>query len=131
MKKNEIPQDESALKGWTREVFYAKNNEGKYEQGLSTGWSVKKAALDSAWEEVNKNIEEAHQKVKNNIASPIFYYMELRLMDVSVLSQYVGFWKWRVKRHFKPTVFKKLSNKVLQKYADVFEIEIEQLKNFK
>lgn len=131
MNKNEIPQDESALKGWTREVFYAKNNEGKYEQGLSTGWSVKKAALDSAWEEVNKNIEEAHQKVKNNTASPIFYYMELRLMDVSVLSQYVGFWKWRVKRHFKPTVFKKLSNKVLQKYADVFEIEIEQLKNFK
>lgn len=131
MKKNEIPQDESALKGWTREVFYAKNNEGKYEQGLSTGWSVKKAALDSAWEEVNKNIEEAHQKVKNNTASPILYYMELRLMDVSILSQYVGFCKWRVKRHFKPTVFKKLSNKIVQKYADVFEIDIEQLKNFK
>ncbi|MCO5258594.1 MAG: hypothetical protein M9916_00425 [Crocinitomicaceae bacterium] len=131
MKKSDIPQDESALKGWTREVFYAKNDDGKYEAGLSTGWSVKKDALDGAWDEVNKNVEDARQQVVAGKLSPIYYYMELRLMDVGVLAQYVGFWKWRVKRHFNPTIFKKLSDDVLQKYADVFEIDVEQLKNFK
>ena len=37
---------------------------------------------------------------------------------------------WRVKRHFKPRVFKKLSAKVLQKYADAFEISVAELKAF-
>jgi len=34
-----------------------------------------------------------------------------------------------VKRHFKPSVFKKLSRKKLKKYAEVFEISIKKLKN--
>ncbi len=131
MKKSEIPQDESALKGWTREVCYAKNEEGNYEQGLSTGWSVKKDALDGAWNEVERKIQEALNLVNTGKASPVLYYMELKLMDVSVLSHYTGFWKWRIKQHFKPSKFNKLSNKVLQKYADVFEISVEQLKNIK
>ena len=50
-------------------------------------------------------------------------------MDVSVLASYVEIWQWRVKRHFKPSVFKKLNSKVLQKYADVFEISIDELKH--
>ena len=48
MKKSDIPQDEGPLKGWTREVCYAKNEDGKYERGLSAGWSVKNDALDRA-----------------------------------------------------------------------------------
>jgi hypothetical protein len=38
-------------------------------------------------------------------------------------------WKWRVKRHFKPTVFAKLNDKILKKYADAFAISVDQLKN--
>ena len=44
-------------------------------------------------------------------------------------ASYVGFWQWRVKRHLKPKVFKKLSEKTLQKYADVFEISLNELKH--
>lgn len=131
MKKSDIPQDESPLKGWTREVCYAKNEEGRYERGLSTGWSVKKEALDSAWSEVDRKVNEALELVRSGKASPILYFMELKLMDVGVLAHYTGFWKWRVKRHFNPKRFTKLSDSVLQKYADVFEISVEQLKNFK
>jgi hypothetical protein len=120
MKKSEIPQDEGPLKGWTREVCYAKNEDGKYERALSTGW-----------DEVNKSVEDALEQVRKGKVSPIFYFMELKLMDIGVLAQYTGFWKWRVKRHFNPIRFKKLSDKVLKRYADVFEMSIEQLKNFK
>ena len=57
--------------------------------------------------------------------------MELNKMDLSILSSYVGIWKWKVKRHFKPAVFQKLSDKTLAKYAEVFEISIEGLKKIK
>jgi hypothetical protein len=50
-------------------------------------------------------------------------------MDISILSSYTGFWKWTVKRHLKPSVFKKLSDQKLQKYAEIFEISIDELKN--
>jgi len=36
---------------------------------------------------------------------------------------------WRVKRHFKPTVFARLSVKTLAKYAEAFNLTIEQVKN--
>jgi hypothetical protein len=52
-------------------------------------------------------------------------------MDLTTLAGYVGIWKWKVKRHFKPNVFNKLNNKILSKYAEVFDITIDQLKNFK
>lgn len=131
MKKSEIPQDDSPLRGWTREVFYAKNEKGQYERGLSTGWSVKTDALEEAWGEVETRTKEALDLVKSNQASPILYFMEKSLMDVGVLSHYTGIWKWRIKRHLKPTHFAQLNDKLLKKYADAFEITIDQLKNFK
>jgi hypothetical protein len=57
--------------------------------------------------------------------------MELNKMDPSILSSYVGIWIWNVKRHFKPSVFQKLSDKTLGKYAEVFQISIEELKKIK
>ena len=55
--------------------------------------------------------------------------VELHKMDVGILASYVGFWQWKVKRHFKPSVFKKLSDKTLNKYADAFDISIDELKS--
>jgi hypothetical protein len=53
--------------------------------------------------------------------------MELHKMDLGVLASYAGIWKWRVKRHFKPSVFNKLNQKTLQKYAEVFEVSVSEL----
>lgn len=131
MKKNELPQDQSALQNFTREVCYVKNNEGKYETDLSIGWEAKKVALDKAWEEIESRIEDARKQVEVGKVSPVLYYMELKLMDLSVLSGYSGFWKWQIKRHMKPSVFKRLSVRQLRKYADAFDISIEELQNIK
>lgn len=130
MKKEELPQDKSALEGYTRDVCYVKNAEGKYEKVLSTGWNVKSEALDNAWNDINHRIEDARKAVINGKKSPIYYFFELRLMDMMVLSGYTGFWGFTIKRHMKPNVFKKLNDKKLQKYADAFEISLEELKNF-
>ena len=82
-------------------------------------------------EEINERIAVAKEKVINGEISSICYFMELHKMDISILSSYVGLWKWRVKRHFKPKVFATLSDKILQKYAAIFSISIEDLRNFK
>lgn len=131
MKKKEVPQDKSALENYTRELCYAKNSEGKYETTLSTGWDVKADALDIAWDEVKRKVEEARIEVKEGRKSPVLYFMELKLMDVKILSAYTGFWKFFVKRHMKPSVFNKLPDEKLAVYAKVFEINVDELKNFK
>jgi hypothetical protein len=128
MKKEEIPQDDGALNKLTREVVYAVDSSGKYSTQLSTGWEVKIKALDVAWDDVAQRIEDARQKVLNNQASPILYFIELRLMDIGIVSAYTGFWKWTIRRHLKPSVFKKLPDKKLQQYADAFNVTVEELK---
>ena len=130
MKKEDLPQDKSALENFTREVCYVKNKDGKYEAGLSTGWEAKTVALDQAWDEIDRRVEEAKQDVLAGKSSPIAYYLEKSLMDLMVLSGYTGFAQWRIKRHLKPNVFKRLSDKKLQKYAEAFEIALEDLKQF-
>ena len=131
MKKDEIPQDDGALNKLTREVVYAVDASGKYSTELSTGWDVKIKALDLAWEDIEKRIEAAKQKVLNNEASPILYFLELRLMDLGILASYTGFWRWTIKRHLKPSVFNKLSEQKLQQYADAFNVSVEELKTMK
>jgi hypothetical protein len=130
MKKSEVPQDKSNLESANfRELCYAVDENGEYTTEHTTGWDPKTIALSNAIEKIKERIEEAKQRVLANETSPIEYYMELNKMDISVLASYAGLWKWRVKKHFKPSVFKKLSSKTLQKYADVFEISVEQLQH--
>lgn len=128
MKKEDIPQDGGALSKLTKEVVYAVDNSGNYTTALSTGWEVKSTALDIAWEDIEQRIENARKKVLNNEASPILFFIELRLMDIGIVSAYTGFWKWTVKQHLKPALFKKLSEKKLKKYAEAFNISVEELK---
>jgi len=128
MKKEEIPQDDGALNKLTKEVVYAVDKDGHYTTELSTGWDVKSTALDVAWDDIVQRIENARQKVLRNEASPILYFIELRLMDIGIVSAYTGFWKWTIKQHLKPSVFKKLPDKKLQQYADAFNVSVEELK---
>jgi len=117
-----------ALGKITKEVCYATDSSGKYTTELSTGWEVKKDALDVAWKDVEKRIAAARQKVQNGEASALLFFMEYRLMDVTILSDYTGFWKWQIKRHLKPGVFENLSERKLQKYAEAFNVKADDLK---
>ena len=131
MKKSDVPQDKSALENFTREVCYVKNEDGQYDTELSIGWETKKVALDEAWKEIEERIRNAREQIKKGEASPILYFMEEKLMDFTVLSGYTGIWKFRIKRHLKPNAFKKLNDSVLKRYADAFDISVDELKNFK
>jgi len=128
MKKEDVPQDISALGKITREVCYATDKSGRYVTELSKGWDVKITALDTAWSDIDNRVEAARQKVLKNEASPLLFFMEKGLMEPGILSEYTGFWQWQIKRHLKPDVFIKLSDKKLERYAEVFGVSVDDLK---
>ena len=132
MKEEDVPQDQSYLtNSLIREMCYAVDKDGNYTTVVSEGWEPKDIALKNSIQLIQERTEAARLAFLNGNVSPLVYFMEKNKMDESILASYVGFWKWRVKRHFKPSVFKKLNNKVLAKYAEIFEISVEELLTFK
>ncbi len=131
MKKEQVPQDNGSLSKVAQELCYAVDENGNYTTVQSSGWEVKSAALDESIHLIEERIEEAKKEVEAGNISPLAYFMEVHRMDLQILAAYAGIHRWFVKRHFNPKRFRKLSDKTLKKYADVFEISVDELKNFK
>ncbi|MBW3518394.1 hypothetical protein [Flavobacterium sp. NKUCC04_CG] len=132
MKKSEVPQDKSSLdKVQVKELCYAVDDQGKYTTELSSGWEPKSIVQHETLKLLQERIEQSKLDVKDGLVSPIVYFMELHRMDWSTLGAYMNRWVWRIKRHAKPSVFKKLNQRTLQRYADIFDINVEELKNYK
>jgi hypothetical protein len=133
MNKDEVPQDRKIIHGEDNslvKVLYVTDQSGKYETTKYAGWEAENLAMSQAWDDIDDKIESTRRKVMDGELSPIAFYMEKSLMDLATLAQYVGSWKFFVKRHLKPAAFKNLSEKKLQRYADVFNIPVEELKHF-
>lgn len=128
MKKEDVPQHNENLLNGIKEIQYAVDENGNYTQVKSKGWKPKNDALKQAINMQDEIIEDARQQVLEEEKSPLFFYMYLKQMDYSILKEYTGFSKLKIKRHFKPKVFNGLNNNVLEKYAEAFEISIEKLK---
>ncbi|MBN1186275.1 MAG: hypothetical protein JXB49_28620 [Bacteroidales bacterium] len=131
MKVNEVPQDDANLfEGKTRDVQYALDENGKYTTVKSVGWDPKNTALQQAWEIENIKINDARKLVKEGFKSPLYYHMIRCLMNVKLVAAYTGYSKIKVKKHFKPSVFNKLTNKQLEKYLYTFGLKnIDELRN--
>ena len=129
MKENELPQEKGALDGM-KELCYVTDAQGKYTTALSEGWEVKNIALEVSLGRLQEQIDEAKADAIAGRKSPIVYYMLLNRMDWAVLADAMHRWQWVIKRHAKPSVFKKLSDKTLQQYAEVFGITVEELTHF-
>ena len=126
MKETELPQEKGALQDFT-ELCYVTDDEGNYTTLSSSGWEVKSIALEASLSRLQEQIDEAKADALAGRKSPIVYYMLLNRMDWAVLADAMHRWQWVIKRHAKPSVFKKLSTKTLQKYAEVFGITVEEL----
>ena len=126
MEINDIPQDNSKIFRGQRKVVYA-TQDGNYQTATTNGWETEEFATEQAVEELNQLTNEALDSVKRSEKSPLFYYMYRYRFDLPSLAQATGFWQWQIKRHFKPSVFAKLSDKVLSRYAEVFGVAILEL----
>ena len=123
---NDIPQDNSKIFRGQKKIIYATRN-GNYESGTTSGWDDEEFATQQAVEELNQQTEQALQAVKNGEKSPLYYLMYKYRFDEQSLAQATGFWQWQIRRHCKPEVWEKLSEKKLEKYAGVFGVNVDKL----
>jgi len=130
MKIEEVPQERGAISDNFHEVCYAVDDDGHYVLTASAGWEPKNIANNQVWELIEQEIAKALKGIHAGKLSPLAFHMAKNQMNKRLLAQYAGFSWWRVKRHLKPAVFKRLNLAVLERYSDVFKITMKQLQQF-
>ncbi|PUE67119.1 hypothetical protein [Arcobacter lacus] len=130
IKESQIPKEENSTLDGQQKVMYAVNNTGSFER-VNYGSSTEEFATLTAVNEYKVLEKECLQEIKEGISSPIKYFMYKNRMDLPTLCSAIGMFSFRVKRHLRMKYFKKLNDKVLAKYAEIFNINLEDLKSFK
>ncbi len=128
MKAQEVPQDNSSIYRGEKRAVYATSSDGEYGVVASSGWDAEEEATQQAVAELERLADEAYEACLEGDVSPLEFYMYSKRLDLLSLSQATGLFQWRIKRHFKPTVFAKLSEKMLVRYCDVMGITVAELK---
>jgi hypothetical protein len=127
MKENDVPQEGNATLDGHRKAVYASGADGRVHLVRSAGWEVEEIVTRQAVDEFIQLAEAARQQALTGTMSPLAYHMYRARMDEALLSQTTGLWKWRIKRHFRPEIFQKLSPALLRRYADALGIPVDQL----
>ncbi len=122
-----VPQDNSSTYAKNKKAIYAKDEDGTIRVVGSTGWSAEETVTKQALEDLLEHEREAYCAVKRGEKSPLYYYMYAVRMDLQVLSEATGFFKWSIKRDFKPNIFAKIGQKRLSVYAEAMGIPEEKL----
>ena len=129
MKIDHVPQDDIVTYAGMEKVIYATDEDGHYGVVASTGWSIEEEVTRQALFELERLMDEAYDDTAQGKASPLYYHMYSKRMDIQVLSQSTGLFQWRIKRHFKPEIFAKLDDRFLEQYSDVLGLTVEELKS--
>lgn len=127
MREREVPQEVNRSLAGHRKVVYAVADDGKLRPVPSQGWEVEEIVTRQAVEDLERRAEEARTRVLAGESSPLEYHMYRARMDVELLSQTTGLWRWRVRRHLRPAVFARLSLALRRRYAEALGIQVEAL----
>jgi hypothetical protein len=128
MELDAVPQDNSHTYGGHRKLVYATDACGEYVGVQSTGWEAETIATDSALDLLQQQQAEIWQRAQRGETSALEYYMVYRRMDVALLSQTSGIFQWRVRRHFKPSVYSRLPDRLLQRYSEALGLDVATLR---
>lgn len=127
MDKKDVPQDNVSTYANNKKAMYATDSTGNYNVVASSGWKIEEEATMQAVHELERMADNAYNRVKLGEKSPLFFHMYNCRMDLQVLSESTGLFKWRIKRHFKPSLFRKLSSRILKRYGDALGLSREEL----
>jgi hypothetical protein len=128
MKLDEVPQDQARAFAGQRKAMYAVDERGNYQMTQTSGWDAEIVVLDQALEEFQRQSQQALRDVHGGLLSPLAWHMYNARMDVTVLAQSTGFFKWQVRRHLQPKIFARLSAAKVARYEDALGLTAAQLK---
>ena len=128
MLDSDVPQEGNATLGGHRKALYARGADGKLHIVRSAGWEVEEIVTRQAVDDLDRLASDARERVAAGLTSPLEYHMHRARMDVPMLAQVTGLWQWRIRRHFRPACFSRLSTALLGRYAEVMGLTVEELK---
>ena len=124
-----VPQEGNKTLGGHKKAVYAKDASGRIVAAASRGWEVEEIVTSQAVEQMQALTEAARQNVLNGLTAPLEYWMYARRMDLPLLSQATGIWRWRIRRHFRPHIFASLPPHTLGRYAAALNLTINELQH--
>jgi hypothetical protein len=127
VKKQEVPQQNAKAFMGHSKLLYAVDEQGRYVPAPCNGWEAEEIVLDQAIAEYVRLAADAWRHAREGRASTLEYHMFKQRMDVVLLAQSTGFFKWTVRRHLKPGVFQRLSNSRRERYGDALGLTPAQL----
>jgi hypothetical protein len=127
MREREVPQEGNRSLAGHRKAVYAVAEDGKLRLVPSRGWEVEEIVTRQAVEDLERRAEEARARVLAGQSSPLEYHMYRARMDLELLSQTTGLWRWRVRRHLRPAAFARLPLALRRRYAEALGVSVEAL----
>jgi len=129
MKIKDVPQEQNKTLSGNKKTIYAIDENGAYNSVASNGWKVEEIVTSQAVEEFNRLATNVLEEVHMGKSSLLKYYMYKNRMDLALLSQTTGFFKWTIKRDFTPSKFDNISEKRALIYANVLGISLKTLRH--
>ncbi len=104
-------------------VYYVEKEDDSYGPVVS-GSQLSHDYLDDFYLK-KRNLElDLRHKIVHNEISPVYYFMLLQEMGEGDLASRTGVSKRRLRKHCTPKGFSRISVRILQKYADIFDIPL-------
>jgi len=123
----DVPQEGSATYGGHLKVVYARTLDGRLGLVPTRGWEAEETVTLQAVQAFEELAAAAHARVRGGQSSPLEVHMYRTRMDIALLAQASGLWRWQVRRHLRPAVFARLSKALRARYAHALGIEPDQL----
>ena len=122
MRERDVPQEGNATLAGHRKAVYAVGEDGKLRIVASRGWQVEEIVTRQALAELEERARDARRRALAGLASPLEYHMYRARMDLPMLAEAAGLWRWRVRRHLKAQVFARLPLALKRRYAEALGI---------
>jgi len=114
--------------GGHQRACYAVDEHGRYVVVGSLGWEAENIVNGQANDEVRAEIATALGCARRGEVSALAYHMARRQMDSGMLAAYAEISRLRVWWHLRPQVFRRLPDKVLQRYAEALQLPLAELR---
>ncbi|MFC2102303.1 hypothetical protein ACFLS7_04845 [Bacteroidota bacterium] len=107
-------------------ILYVEKEDGQFGP-MQTGSYITKNYIDDYFTKRNNLIQSLREQINRGDISPVKFFMVLEELTPKELSARTKIPMRKIRKHLLPFYFEKLSDELLERYATVFNVTIEQL----